>query len=141
MGSRQLRFARNRSKLRKHNFCSIVSPPYSDQIEKVPYWVGAYSVDSRQALRASRSKLHVVQFHWTTRKLASLVSMYSAPYSDQIEKVPYWVPFLFGGGRWIRTTEVSDNRFTVCPLWPLGNSPILPKKEVELVKGVEPPTC
>ena len=28
-----------------------------------------------------------------------------------------------GGGWWIRTTEVSDNRFTVCPLWPLGNSP------------------
>ena len=42
-----------------------------------------------------------------------------------------------GGGRWIRTTEVSDNRFTVCPLWPLGNSPI----NMELVKGVEPPTC
>ncbi len=32
--------------------------------------------------------------------------------------------FLFGGGSWIRTSEVSDNRFTVCPLWPLGNSPI-----------------
>ncbi len=32
--------------------------------------------------------------------------------------------FLFGGGWWIRTTEVSDNRFTVCPLWPLGKSPI-----------------
>ena len=31
--------------------------------------------------------------------------------------------FLFGGGRWIRTTEVIDSRFTVCPLWPLGNSP------------------
>ena len=30
----------------------------------------------------------------------------------------------YGGRRWIRTTEVSDNRFTVCPLWPLGNSPI-----------------
>ena len=29
-----------------------------------------------------------------------------------------------GGGEWIRTTEVVDNRFTVCPLWPLGNSPI-----------------
>ena len=29
---------------------------------------------------------------------------------------------IFTGGRgWIRTTEVSDNRFTVCPLWPLGN--------------------
>ena len=30
----------------------------------------------------------------------------------------------FGGGGWIRTTEVEDNRFTVCPLWPLGNSSI-----------------
>ena len=29
-----------------------------------------------------------------------------------------------GGREWIRTTEVVDNRFTVCPLWPLGNSPI-----------------
>ena len=31
---------------------------------------------------------------------------------------------LLGGSGWIRTTEVSDNRFTVCPLWPLGNAPI-----------------
>ena len=46
--------------------------------------------------------------------------------------------FLFyGGGSWIRTSEVSDNRFTVCPLWPLGNSP----KLMELVIGVEPTTC
>ena len=29
----------------------------------------------------------------------------------------------YGGRGWIRTTEVTDNRFTVCPLWPLGNSP------------------
>ena len=33
--------------------------------------------------------------------------------------------FVSGGGEWIRTTEVVDNRFTVCPLWPLGNTPIL----------------
>ena len=45
--------------------------------------------------------------------------------------------FLFGGGSWIRTSEVSDNRFTVCPLWPLGNSPL----QLELVIGVEPTTC
>ena len=31
---------------------------------------------------------------------------------------------MFGGGGWIRTIEVVDNRFTVCPLWPLGNSSI-----------------
>ena len=29
---------------------------------------------------------------------------------------------LSGGGEWIRTTESVANRFTVCPLWPLGNS-------------------
>lgn len=40
-----------------------------------------------------------------------------------------------GGGWWIRTTEVGDNRFTVCPLWPLG------KSSVELVIGIEPTTC
>ncbi len=30
---------------------------------------------------------------------------------------------LINGWRWIRTTEVVDNRFTVCPLWPLGKPP------------------
>ena len=39
-----------------------------------------------------------------------------------------------GGGRWIRTIEVSDSRFTVCPLWPLGN----PTTALERVKGIEP---
>ena len=53
----------------------------------------------------------------------------------------------YGGRRWIRTTEVSDNRFTVCPLWPLGNSPICKayclnsRLILELVDGLEPPTC
>ena len=32
--------------------------------------------------------------------------------------------FLHGGRGWIRTTEVTDDRFTVCSLWPLGNSSI-----------------
>ena len=30
----------------------------------------------------------------------------------------------FGGRGWIRTIEAKRSRFTVCPLWPLGNSPI-----------------
>ena len=45
---------------------------------------------------------------------------------------------MFGGGRWIRTTESSANGFTVRPLWPLGNSS---ENKMELVKGIEPPTC
>ena len=32
--------------------------------------------------------------------------------------------FKLGGRRWIRTIEAWRNRFTVCPLWPLGNSPL-----------------
>ncbi len=30
----------------------------------------------------------------------------------------------YNGQRWIRTTEAICSRFTVCPLWPLGNLPI-----------------
>ena len=37
---------------------------------------------------------------------------------------PIGLVFLVGGRGWIRTTEARRNRFTVCPLWPLGNSPI-----------------
>ena len=29
------------------------------------------------------------------------------------------------GWRWIRTTEAICSRFTVCPLWPLGNPSML----------------
>ena len=32
--------------------------------------------------------------------------------------------FLFGGRGWIRSTEAESSRFTVCPHWPLGNTPI-----------------
>ena len=34
------------------------------------------------------------------------------------------LPQLFGGSWWIRTTEALSSRFTVCPHWPLGNTPI-----------------
>ena len=43
-----------------------------------------------------------------------------------------------GRGRWIRTIESSANGFTVRPLWPLGNPSI---KSLELMEGIEPPTC
>ena len=42
------------------------------------------------------------------------------------------------GWRWIRTTESVANRFTVCPLWPLGNPSIIPIKLVEPTIGLEP---
>ena len=30
----------------------------------------------------------------------------------------------FGGRGWLRTTEALSSRFTVCPHWPLGNTPL-----------------
>ena len=57
-----------------------------------------------------------------------------------------------GRGRWIRTIESSANGFTVRPLWPLGNPSTYaclfdhkadqtPSNVMELVEGIEPPTC
>ena len=36
------------------------------------------------------------------------------------------------GWRWIRTTEAICSRFTVCPLWPLGNPSINTKHNIQL---------
>ena len=44
--------------------------------------------------------------------------------SRQKEKHTMRCAFLFGGSGWIRTTEGIASRFTVCPLWPLGNAPM-----------------
>ena len=41
------------------------------------------------------------------------------------------------GERRIRTSEGVANRFTVCPLWPLGYLPAISK----LTVGLEPTTC
>ena len=41
-----------------------------------------------------------------------------------MKKPPHFHAKVFGGGWWIRTTEGIASRFTVCPLWPLGKSPI-----------------
>ena len=41
------------------------------------------------------------------------------PRAFQMEKLG-----VSGGRGWIRTTEALSSRFTVCPHWPLGNTPI-----------------
>ena len=42
----------------------------------------------------------------------------------QKSPTPNGVGLFCGGGGRIRTIEAISSRFTVCPLWPLGNSPI-----------------
>ena len=46
------------------------------------------------------------------------------PRKSSVFRVASFCDAQYGGGRWIRTTEGEASRFTVCPLWPLGNSPI-----------------
>ena len=48
-----------------------------------------------------------------------------ANYIKLYKNKPVRKSYGFGGSGWIRTTEAKRNRFTVCPLWPLGNTPIL----------------
>ena len=45
------------------------------------------------------------------------------------------------GWRWIRTTEANCSRFTVCPLWPLGNPSIFIFQWIKPMIGLEPITC
>ena len=49
------------------------------------------------------------------RQILSLVRLPIPPH-------PHFTLYIVGGGWWIRTTESDANRFTVCPLWPLGKS-------------------
>ena len=46
-------------------------------------------------------------------------------YCSPNQKIWISIGVLYGGRWWIRTTEGIASRFTVCPLWPLGKSPIL----------------
>ena len=70
--------------------------------------------------------------HWAVFALSSATapqlfeSTLAAPFSRQVkQKLRYPLDTgVFGGRGWIRTTEAESSRFTVCPHWPLGNTPI-----------------
>ena len=44
-------------------------------------------------------------------------------------------PGLTGGRGWIRTTEALSSRFTVCPHWPLGNTPLFCFHRADVLPG------
>ena len=49
---------------------------------------------------------------------------------------------IFGGSGWIRTTEgLSQQIYSLPPLATREHSHIKLKKKLELVDGLEPPTC
>ena len=70
--------------------------------------------------------------HWAVFALSSATapqlfeSTFAVPFARQIkQKLRYPLDTgVLGGRGWIRTTEAESSRFTVCPHWPLGNTPI-----------------
>ena len=54
---------------------------------------------------------------------ACCIEFFKSAYNDKKSNTKWCWIFCGGGGR-IRTIEAKRSRFTVCPLWPLGNSPI-----------------
>ena len=81
------------------------------------------------------SKKKGVEGFWTLR-LATQAAYSLLRFTSQTNGVSAYYPLvqsktprakargvLLGGRGWIRTTEAESSRFTVCPLWPLGNSP------------------
>ena len=68
-----------------------------------------------------RSKGHAIFGH----QISELFKCKTRRFFVKTKKKLYFFKYSSGGGRWIRTTEGIASRFTVCPLWPLGNSPIL----------------
>ena len=60
--------------------------------------------------------------HWAVSK--SHLSNPPPAFHQSKKDIPFGMSFRFGGRWWIRTTEVIDDRFTVCSLWPLGKPSI-----------------
>ena len=77
------------------------------------------SVIKKKNLRSANCSPQV--WKGDTKKIALRVELYDEKAAGNSPRI---ADRRCGGREWIRTTEVDDNRFTVCPLWPLGNSPI-----------------
>ena len=81
----------------------------------------------------------VATVHWTVAK-SRLSNPVSSPTKPKKPVLTDWF-FWFGGGGRIRTIEAIRSRFTVCPLWPLGNSPIFNWLGLEPVDGLAKQRC
>ena len=95
----------------------------SDQRSEWNHGNAVYGIKPHQlySIRASRNAMRdFVGIPYNAR--GALIPYQACGLDKKTPRTKFSV--FFGGGWWIRTTEVSDNRFTVCPLWPLGKSPI-----------------
>ena len=111
-------------------FESTLAVPFSRQIkQKLRYPLDTGVLGGRGWIaRAALLKTA----HWAVFALSSATapqlfeSALASPFSRQIkQKLRYPLDTgVLGGRGWIRTTEAESSRFTVCPHWPLGNTPI-----------------
>ncbi len=64
-----------------------------------------------------------IQAAVTSRRFSSTRHCGSRTYAKENRQCISTLAVFYGRG-WIRTTEAESSRFTVCPHWPLGNTPI-----------------
>ena len=111
-------------------FESTLAAPFSRQVkQKLRYPLDTGVLGGRGWItRAALLKTA----HWAVFTLSSATApqlfestrpMSLALLQNKNLSVLYTLRF-FGGRGWIRTTEAESSRFTVCPHWPLGNTPI-----------------
>ena len=79
-----------------------------------------------RVLQTAAPKISPCFCRWQRSSLLLFESTLAAPFSRQVkQKLRYPLDTgVLGGRGWIRTTEAESSRFTVCPHWPLGNTPI-----------------
>ena len=100
----------------------------------MPYFVRSDIFALRQKLYCA----HGTVVFYSRTQLPQAISLHrniTRRKANRTEKALSVMLSAFSGGRgWIRTIEGEASRFTVCPLWPLGNSPILNLRPVNAPK-------
>ena len=91
------------------------------QIISIPGFLKAYRLKN-----SLKEKFHLLKTYFLLKMtLPNSISLFVFLASKlQLIKIKSMALTMLGGGGRIRTIEANRNRFTVCPLWPLGNSPI-----------------
>ena len=84
--------------------------------------------------RPGRKRTTCNHLHFAVAKCAAF--LLTTTFLPKQKAPPTGGAHCFGGRGWIRTTEARRNRFTVCPLWPLGNSPKSNDKDYTTAKAV-----
>ena len=111
---------RVRAFVRRHGFSSARGLLLS---VRLPFWWARVDIASRASKKAPQG-LFCPPDCTAGRCCSNPPLRVKLEMPDKTKNQRIFYAGLFGGRGWIRTTEAESSRFTVCPHWPLGNTPI-----------------